>query len=316
MKNIKDSPPLTVRELLDSWGKKLELTLAAGSNGIHREITKDKVQKPGLRIIETSVELENGKIQILGRTEIEFYDKLSSKAKVAMGYVLAHQPVPCFILTKGIPPPAEIVQAFEDENMPLLTTRIHTGRLISLLNSLLEERLAASTAVHGILMDIHGLGVLIIGKSGIGKSENALDLILRGAKLVADDVVIIRKLGNNRLVGTGHDAIRHLMEIRGVGIINVKDMFGTMCVLEKREVEMVIELKEWGSQENLERVGIDTSFYSIMDVELPYTVLPVSPGRNIATIIDVAVRNQILKSNGLYPLEDYVKIFERKKEAT
>jgi HPr kinase/phosphorylase len=316
MRSIKNSPPLTVRELLDAWGKKLELTLAGGSNGINREITKDKVQKPGLRIIETSVELENGKIQILGRTEIDFYDKLSSQAKVAMGHVLAHQPVPCFILTKGIPPPMEMAQAFEEENMPLLISKIYTGRLISLLNNLLEERLAASTTLHGILMDIHGLGVLIIGKSGIGKSENALDLILRGAKLVADDVVIIRKLGNNRLLGTGSDAIKHLMEIRGVGIINVKDMFGTMSVLEKREIDMVIELKEWEAQENLERVGLDTSFYSIMDVDLPYTILPVSPGRNIATIIDVAVRNQILKSSGLYPLEDYEKIFDGKKEAT
>jgi HPr kinase/phosphorylase len=210
----------------------------------------------------------------------------------------------------------EMAQAFEEENMPLLISKIYTGRLISLLNNLLEERLAASTTLHGILMDIHGLGVLIIGKSGIGKSENALDLILRGAKLVADDVVIIRKLGNNRLLGTGSDAIKHLMEIRGVGIINVKDMFGTMSVLEKREIDMVIELKEWEAQENLERVGLDTSFYSIMDVDLPYTILPVSPGRNIATIIDVAVRNQILKSSGLYPLEDYEKIFDGKKEAT
>ncbi|MBF8302386.1 MAG: hprK, partial [Candidatus Dadabacteria bacterium] len=154
-------------------------------------------------------------------------------------------------------------------------------------------------------IDIHGLGILILGKSGIGKSECALDLIIRGSKLVTDDVVEIRKVGTSKLIGSGPEIIRYLMEIRGVGIINIKDLFGTASVMDRREIDMVIELAHWDPDTDYDRLGIDQNSFTVMEVDLPYLVLPVSSGRNMATIIEVAVRNQLLKSTGVYGAEKF-----------
>ncbi len=299
MKKIESSVSLTVKEFYDTWGKELGLEVVAGKAGFKKEISSNRVQKPGLRMVETSIELQSGKVQVLGRSEIEYFKKLSDSASDIMCEVLAHQNVPCYILSKGLSAPSKFVESFDLKKMPLFTTNYLTGKLISFLNETLEERLAPYVTLHGLLIDIYGLGVLLLGKSGIGKSECALDLILRGSKLIADDVVLIHKVGASKLVGAGPKNIKYLMEIRGVGIINIKDMFGTASVLDKRVIEMVIELKSWDNETEYERVGIDENTMSLMDVELPYTVLPVSPGRNTATIIEVAVRNQLLRSSGL-----------------
>lgn len=298
MKKIESGVTLNVGEFYDSWAEVLGLEVVAGKAGFNRDIRSNRVQKPGLRMVETNIELESGKIQVLGRSEIDYFMKLSGSAGDIMSEVLAHQNVPCYILSKGLPAPSKFVEAFDRQTMPLFTTSYQTGKLISFLNEALEERLAPFTTLHGLLIDIYGLGVLLLGKSGIGKSECALDLILRGAKLIADDVVLIQKVGTSKLQGTGPENIKHLMEIRGVGIINIKDMFGTASVMDKRVIEMVIELKSWDNETEYERVGIDENTMSLMDVGLPYTVLPVSPGRNTATIIEVAVRNQLLRSSG------------------
>ncbi|HEX3037163.1 MAG TPA: HPr(Ser) kinase/phosphatase, partial [Thermodesulfobacteriota bacterium] len=190
------------------------------------------------------------------------------------------------------------------KEVPLFVTKLHAGKLISHLNAILEERLAPFVNIHGVLMDIHGLGVLILGKSGIGKSECALDLIIRGSKLIADDVVQVRKIDTSKLIGSGPSSIRHLMEIRGVGVINIKDLFGTASVLDRREIDMVIELDHWNPNMEYDRLGLNQQSYTIMELDLPYLILPVSPGRNTATIIEVAVRNQLLKSSGVNVSEE------------
>jgi HPr kinase/phosphorylase len=305
MKGIKLGAPLEVRELLSIWGKELEIKVIAGENGLSRKIRSNRVQKPGLRMIEPNIQLEEGKIQILGRTEISYLNKFPPKDQIRISEILSSHDVPCFIISKGITPNELLIKACNENNMPLFMTELHTGRLISTLNGLLEERLAPFVTVHGVLMDIHGLGVLILGKSGIGKSECALDLILGGSKLVADDVVEIRKIGTSKLIGSGPDAIKHLMEIRGVGIINIKDLFGTASVMERREIDMVIELAHWDPDRDYDRIGLDHNSYAVMEVELPYLVLPVSSGRNMATVIEVAVRNQLLKSTGVHIAEKF-----------
>jgi len=319
MKNIKPTPYTNVEKLYAKWGEELGLELVAGGKGLNREIRKNKVQKPGLRIVETSVELEEGKVQVLGWTEIEYFEKLSEEAKGIMAQVLARQRVPCYIVSKSISPPPDMAAVFETSNMPLFTTPSGTGQLISLLNSILDEQFAPTASIHGLLIDINSLGVLITGESGVGKSESALDLIMRGSKLVADDVVLIRKVGDNKLIGTGPGTIKHLMEIRGIGIINIKDMFGTTSVLSEREIELVIELKQWDESTQYERLGLDNEFHSLLGINIPYCTIPVSPGRNMATIIEVAARNHLLKASGMYPLEDYTQAFESRnaiKKAT
>ncbi|MFQ5786757.1 MAG: HPr(Ser) kinase/phosphatase [Thermodesulfobacteriota bacterium] len=296
--------PFKVRELYKSWGKELELEIVAGKKGLKRNIELNRVQKPGLRLIEPIIQLEDGKIQVFGRTEVNYFDNLSSIKKRKVSDILSEKNIPCFIFSKGLKPPKMLKEAFEKKNIPLFITNLYTGRLIPSLNNILEERLAPFLSIHGVLIDIHRLGVLMLGKSGIGKSECALDLILRGSKLIADDVIEIRKIGAPKLIGSGPENIRHLMEIRGVGIINIKDLFGTTSVMDKREIDMVIELSQWDPDKDYDRLGLDQITYNIMDVELPYLVLPVSPGRNTATVVEVAVRNQLIKNSKFFSAEE------------
>jgi HPr kinase/phosphorylase len=296
-----------VRELYKSWRNDLELNLVVGKKGFNRNIELARVQKPGLRMIEPHIQLEDGKIQIFGRTELNYFDKLTPGKQKNIADILSEKDIPCYIFSKGLNPPNLLKKAFEKKNVPLFVTDLYTGRLISTLNHILEERLAPFISKHGVLMDIHSLGVLILGKSGIGKSECALDLILRGSKLIADDIVEIRKIGISKLIGSGPENIRHLMEIRGVGIVNIKDLFGNASVMDKREIDMLIELSQWDTEKDYDRLGLDQRSYNLMDVEIPYLVIPVSPGRNTATVVEVAVRNQLIKKNDSSAVEDFFR---------
>lgn len=304
MQRTNTSAIFKVREIYKLWGKELELNIIAGKKGLKRNIELNRVQKPGLRLIEPIIQLEDGKIQVFGRTEVNYFDNLSSIKKRKVSDILSEKNIPCFIFSKGLKPPKMLKEAFEKKNIPLFITNLYTGRLIPSLNNILEERLAPFLSIHGVLIDIHRLGVLMLGKSGIGKSECALDLILRGSKLIADDVIEIRKIGAPKLIGSGPENIRHLMEIRGVGIINIKDLFGTTSVMDKREIDMVIELSQWDPDKDYDRLGLDQITYNIMDIELPYLVLPVSPGRNTATVVEVAVRNQLIKNSKFFSAEE------------
>ncbi len=298
MKKLETSFSLTVRDFYEKFQERLLLESLVEEKGFEKRIISPRVKKPGLRIIEKEIELENGNIQVLGRTEISYIRKFAlQKQKEIVRSILSND-VPCFILSKGSYPEKSFVKYFEKNHLPLFVTPLSTGKLITVLNEVLAEEFATQITVHGVLLDIHHTGVLILGKSGIGKSECAIDLVIQGSKLIADDVVEIRKIGSRNLVGTGPKNIRYLVEVRGIGIVNIKDLFGTTCVMEKREIDMVIELDHWSPEKEYERLGIDTKTYSILDVDLPYTVLPVSPGRNMASVIDVAVRNQILKKSG------------------
>lgn len=298
----------TVRELYKSWRKDLGLKLVAGKNGFDRHIELDRVQKPGLRMIESNIQLEDGKIQIFGRTELNYFESLPPVKKKKIADILSRKRIPCYIISKGLKPPQLLKTAFAKKHVPLFLTDLYTGRLISTLNYILEERLAPFITRHGVLMDIHNLGVLILGKSGIGKSECALDLILRGSKLIADDIVEIRKIGAAKLIGSGPENIRYLMEIRGIGIVNIKDLFGPTSVMDRREIDMVIEMSQWNPQEDYDRLGLDQRGYKVLDVEVPYLVIPVSPGRNTSTVVDVAVRNQLIKKNhNSIPVNDFIR---------
>jgi len=298
MKNSENNHSLSVRDFYGKFGEKLCLEPVCGEKGFERLIISSSAKKPGLRMIEKRIELEDGTVQVLGRTEISYINGFRDGTQEKIITSLLSNNIPCFILSKGSRPQASFSGHFERKNIPLFTTTLSTGKLISIMNELLAEEFATRITVHGVLLDVHNMGVLILGKSGIGKSECAIDLIIQGSKLIADDVVEIRKIGSHTLIGVGPENIRYLVVVRGIGIVNIKDLFGTTCVMEKREIEIVIELHQWDSETEYDRLGIDTKTYSILDIELPYVVLPVSPGRNMASIIEVAVRNQILKETG------------------
>jgi len=300
------SKNITVKSFLGFCSEKLGIKPISADKGLNKKITSPTVQKPGLRIIEESIKLQKGKIQILGRTEISFINKLPKTKQDKVIKSLLAQNVPCFILSKGINPGKNFITHFKNSEIPLFISNISTGKLISEINEFLGEKLAPMETFHGVLMDINRIGVLILGKSGIGKSECALDLIIRGSKLIADDVIEIRRISQSRLVGTGPKNIKYLMEIRGIGIVNIKDLFGTTSVMDKRDIEMVLELDPWNKDTEYERLGLETKSLDILGVELPHVIIPVSPGRNIATVIEVAVRNQILKNSGIYPSTEII----------
>ena len=298
MRDSENSYSLSVGDFYRGFGEILCLEPIGGEAGFERRIISPSAKKPGLRMIEKKIELESGNVQVLGRTEISYINGFPGGTRKKIITNLLSNDIPCFILSKDARPDVSFTAHFEKKQVPLFTTTLGTGKFITIINELLAEEFATRITVHGVLLDVHRRGVLILGKSGIGKSECAIDLIIQGSKLIADDVVEIRKIGSHALVGVGPDNIKYLLEVRGIGIVNIEDLFGTTCVMEKRQIDMVVELHQWNSETEYDRLGIDTRTYSILDVELPYIVLPVSPGRNMASVIDVAVRNQILKETG------------------
>ncbi|HXI10983.1 MAG TPA: HPr(Ser) kinase/phosphatase, partial [Thermodesulfobacteriota bacterium] len=212
--------------------------------------------------------------------------------------VLQKPDLPAIILTRGLGPPEFLLELCNRRAIPLLKTKCTSSVFIEGLVKYLEERLAPSTMLHGVLVDVLGVGILIIGKSGIGKSECALDLVSRGYRLVSDDVVIVKKMPPSVLFGTSTDLIRYHMEIRGIGIVNIKDLFGITAIRGKKQMDMVVELVKWESDSEYERLGFEENTYNILGVPLPYLKIPVSPGRSVAPIVEVAARNQILKIMG------------------
>lgn len=293
-------PSISIQELLENEGKALSLDLRAGNGGLGRLIHVPRIQKPGLALTGYDQQLDDGRLLTLGGTEIEFLrSATSAQRKLAVETVMGAHPA-CIIITRGLEPPEELVDCCGRDHIPLMTTALLSAELIAKVTHFLQDRLSPKSTNHGVLLEVLGVGILLLGKSGIGKSEAALDLLVRGYRLVADDVVDIRRLGPNVLSGSGSGIIKHHMEIRGLGIINIKDLFGIGSVLEQHQINLVVELREWKDDEIYDRLGVDDEVYPILGEELPMLRIPVRPGRNIATIIEVAARNQILKGLGVH----------------
>jgi len=213
--------------------------------------------------------------------------------------------IACIIVTRNANIHKPLIEACRSQEIPLLRTKLLTSTFVNRASRFLEENLAASTCIHGVLLDVFGVGILMIGKSGIGKSECALDLVLRGHRLVADDIVNIRKQPPSTLYGGGSEIIKHHMEIRGLGIINIRDLFGISAVRDRKLIEIVVELAEWDPQIEYDRLGIDEQRHTILDVSLPLIQIPVRPGRNLSAIIEVAARNHLLKQGGHHSAREF-----------
>ncbi len=290
-------PVAVVAEQLLAPEVRLEVRVVAGAGGLDRTIAVPRIQKPGLALTGWDEQLHDERVLVLGGTEIEYLAAVSPEAReLAVTTVLASRPA-AILVSRGLEPPAELIRGCEEGRVPLLSSNLVTSELIVLVTSWLQDQMAPATSLHGVLLDVLGIGILLLGKSGIGKSETALDLVVRGHRLVADDIVHIRQKGGY-VFGSGSGIIRHHMEIRGLGIINIKDLFGIAAVRETKKVELVVELVDWDADEEYDRLGVDERRYPILDISVPMVKLPVRPGRSIATIIEVAARNQLLKLQG------------------
>ncbi len=278
---------------------KFNLEVLAGAEGLKRLITTADLYRPGLEMAGYFHYHPTDRIQMLGRTELTFYETLSKEQKRDRIQRLCESPdTPCFVVTRGLDVPPELLEQAEKSSVPILRGNLATTILASRITNFLENKLAPTTTIHGVLVDVYGIGMLITGSSGIGKSETALELVKRGHRLVADDAVEIRQPAENVLAGNAPELIRHLLEIRGVGIINVMTLFGAGAVRNVKTISVVAQLETWQQDKQYDRLGLDEETTRIIDTDVPLVTIPVRPGRNLAVIIEVAAMNYRLKRMG------------------
>jgi len=307
---------LTIQEILEEKEAGLDLELLAGGGGLQNLVRVPRIQKPGLALTGYTTNLHPDRVQVLGSTELSFLEQLPADKAIEHLHTLCQLDLSCFIITKSQSAPKYLVEMADSCNVPLLRTSHLSSTFISLITRFLEERLLPTSTLHGVLLDVLGVGVLLQGKSGIGKSECALDLILRGYRLVADDVIKVRFKLPSVVFGEGMDLLHYHMEIRGLGIINIKHLFGVAAIRERKKIDLVLELVEWEEGKEYDRLGLEEVRYNLHGVELPLMRIPVRPGRNISTIVEVAARNQLLKEMGYHSAQEFQDLLEKRMAET
>lgn len=295
-------PAVTVGGLLDARPEAIGLPLEvlAGQNGLARRITSPYIQKTGLALAGFHEYLQPGRVLVYAESELRFLEGLEASNRVAVLARSFATEIPCVLVTGGEPVPVEVLTEADRAAVPILWTSVVTAAAIGKLMTLLEDRLAVRDIVHGVLLDVLGLGVLLIGESGIGKSECALDLVGRGHRLVADDAVEVRRRAETVLLGTCPELTRHHMEVRGLGLINIRDLFGVAATRTSKRVELVVQFDRWDPTREYDRLGLDENVHVLLGLPVPMVRMPVAPGRNLAILVEVAARNQILKTRGIH----------------
>ena len=292
--------PISVATFREECSAPLRLRLLAGEEGMTREIAGNRAQEAGLAVTGEVSPPQGGRVQILGETEIAYFRRQDPGRQAKGADLFFAGPFPCAVVSASQEVPGLFVEAAGRRAVPLFSSALPTVELADEILRQLSRLLTETTTVHGVLMDVVGVGILLEGRSGVGKSECALDLILRGHRFVADDAIHIDKLGPATLVGRGNDLTRHHMEIRGLGIINIQELFGLTATSQRKKVELVIRLEEWDAGKEYDRLGLEDRTTEILGVPLPTLLIPVSPGRNLASIVEVAVRNHLLKQLGVH----------------
>ena len=284
---------LTVSQLVEEF----KLEVIAGLEGLGKEITDYSLKRPSAELLGFLTYLTPQRIQVYGRTELGLIQQLDDSSRRQHLEQVMVTEVPCVIVTRGLTIPPEFIELATERTIPLLTTHRSTTQLFYLLIRYLTNQLAPSTQVHGVLVDVYGVGVLITGESGIGKSEAALELIKSGHLLIADDAVQVRRVDEENLRGTAPSRIRHLLEVRGLGILDVTTLFGAGAVRDEKDIQFIVHLEEWQQEKFYDRLGIDPpQTREILGIFIPEVTVPVRPGRNLATIIEVAVMQNRLRS--------------------
>ncbi|MDQ3585508.1 MAG: HPr(Ser) kinase/phosphatase [Acidobacteriota bacterium] len=292
-------PVITISDFLKHAPAELALRVLAGERNLpEREISTARIQKLGLALAGFTNYVRPGRVQIIGQSEVWFLDHLETDERRAAISRLALEKISCILVTKEIAPPAELIEMAEEAGLPLLQTPLVSSAAISLVTEYLQSALAPRELRHGVLLAAYGLGVLIEGESGIGKSECALDLIMRGHRLIADDVVEVRRTSSDQLLGSAPEMLREHMEIRGLGIINVRELFGVAAISVRKPIGLVIRLERWAEAKEVDRLGIDERSIEILGVKVPHVILPVSPGRNLSTLVETALRVHLLRIRG------------------
>jgi HPr kinase/phosphorylase len=281
--------------------------LVSGEDGLERVIDHPRVQKPGLALAGHMHGVVPTRVQILGETEITYLETLDEAEQAKRAELLFALNLSLVVVTRGADPPEALLAAARESSTPLVIAAPRSSRTIQSIHLTLDGMLTPSVTRHGVLMDVHGIGILLLGPSGIGKSECALFLVERGHRFVADDQVILSLLPSEQILGRAPAPLRNHLEVRGIGIINVSDLFGASAVRAQKVVQMVVELCPWRDDETYDRLGIDDSTIDILGIQLPMLRIPVRPGRNMAVILEIAARNHILKATGHHGARKFIE---------
>ncbi len=286
---------LTVGTLFERMKDTLELELLGPSTGLDREITSPEASSPGLVLSGYINRFPYQRIQVLGETEITYLHSLSEAQRTANLEQFFGFPLPCAFITKGLEPPTPLMRLAEEAGVTVLRSQLKTAEFYRLIKPFLSDQFAPTTTLHGSLADVYGVGLFFTGKSGIGKSECVLDLVERGHRLVADDLVFVSRRGNDVLIGRGHELQRHFMEIRGVGLLDIPAIFGIHAVRQQKRLEVVVVLEEWDGNAHVDRTGLDVQTIDILGVEIPKITVHLNPGKNITVIAEVIAMNHLLR---------------------
>ena len=288
----------TVRDLIERKGP-LQLEALTGDVGLEREIPTPEASSPGLALAGYTSRFAANRIHILGETEVTYLASLDAAARRRSLETLFQFDLPCVVISKGQEPPAGLLELARARHVAVIRTRLKTAEFYRRLKPFLDDAFAPTTTMHASLADVFGVGLLFLGRSGIGKSECVLDLVERGHRLVADDVVQISRRGNDVLIGRGPELARHHMEIRGVGLIDIRALFGIRSVRQQKRIEVVVQLEDWDATREYDRTGLDLQTTQVLDVGLPLVTVPLNPGKNLTVICEVVAMNHLLRYSGV-----------------
>lgn len=294
-----------VQHFFEQHGKYLGLDLLAGKTGLSRRIQKAEVHRPGLSLTGYLKGFISARILVMGKQEIEYLKELDPKIRPQRLQAILNPSTPAVIIARGFRPPKELTALCDKGGIPLFRANTTATSLLSRVTFLLLEEFCPSVTLHGTLVEVFGVGVVIQGQSSVGKSEAALGLIERGHRLISDDVVRVKKKEGSYLVGSGPELTRHLMEIRGIGIINVAHLYGAVCVRPDKGIDIVVKLEEWDDQHFYDRVGLDEKFIDILGSSIPFHVLPVKPGRDVVLLLETIALNHRLKDMGYNSAKEF-----------
>jgi HPr kinase/phosphorylase len=301
---------ITVGHFYEVCKTRFKLHLMNGEVGFDNQIRDKNLHRPGLALAGYVELFTYDRVQVIGNTESKFLNSLTAERRREAFSKLLEFKIPCIILTDKNKLPDDLLHAAAAKNIPIFGSSFETTKITYFLADFLDDQFSPQVLVHGSLVDVYGVGVLLIGRSGIGKSEIALDLLERGHRLVADDVVMITRKGEGILLGAGTDLVKHFMEIRGLGLIDVRSMFGIRAIRYQKRVELVVELEEWKPSQDYTRTGLDNAMISILDVDIPLVKLPIFPGKNVTVITEVISLNYLLKHYGYDAAKEFSKRLE------
>ena len=306
-KNISRKDHISVEFFFNNTKDRFNLQLLNNNVGMDRLITNQNLHRPGLALAGFVDLFSFNRVQIFGNTEVKYLNQLSQENLVKALKRIFEFEIPCFVFTNNNKPPKELIDLANEHEVAVFGSHHSTTKLSYFVGDFLDDQFAERISIHGSFVDVYGVGMLFVGKSGIGKSEVALDLVERGHRLVADDVVIFTKKGQGILMGSGTNLVKHFMELRGVGIVDVRSMFGIRAIRFQKRLELVIEMEIWDDNTHYTRTGLEDQLINISDVDIPYIKLPIVPGKNLTVIAEVIALNYLLKHYGY----DASKVFQK-----